>query len=87
LIKAAADNFTECGNSTPLAGEMVNDLLSQVKSMDLFGKGTKPCKDHKNSGNNASFYTIPVKLTFGNKQVSKHVNTTTKIQGENSKLS
>ncbi|MFO0006615.1 MAG: hypothetical protein ACK559_36410, partial [bacterium] len=33
LIKSAADNFSECGNSTSLAGEMVNDLISQVKSM------------------------------------------------------
>jgi hypothetical protein len=74
LIKAAADNFKECGNSTAAAGEMVNDLLSQVKSMDLFGKGTKPCKDPKNPGSNGAFYTVPVKLTFSNKQVSKHVN-------------
>jgi hypothetical protein len=74
LIKAAADNFSECGSSTSVAGEMVNDLISQVKSMDLLGKGTKPCKDNKNTGMNASFYTIPVKLTFSNKQVSKHVN-------------
>jgi len=74
LIKAAADNFSECGNSTSLAGEMVNDLISQVKSMDLLGKGTKPCKNNKDAGINGSFYTIPVKLTFGNKQVSKHVN-------------
>jgi hypothetical protein len=74
LIKAAVDNFKECGNSTAAAGEMVNDLLSQVKSMDLFGKGTKPCKDPKNPGSNGAFYTVPVKLTFNNKQVSKHVN-------------
>jgi hypothetical protein len=42
--------------------------------MDLFGKGTKPCKDPRNPSKDASFYTIPVKLTFNNKQVSKHVN-------------
>jgi hypothetical protein len=74
LIKAAADNFPECGNNTAAAGEMVNDLLSQVKGMDLFGKGTKPCKDPRDASRNASFYTIPVKLSFNNKQVSKQVN-------------
>ncbi len=72
LIQAAAANITN--NDTSAAGEMVNDLLSQVKGMDLFGKGTKPCKDPKNSSINNSYYTIPVKLTFSNKQVSKHVN-------------
>jgi hypothetical protein len=72
LIQAAAANITN--NDTSAAGEMVNDLISQVKGMDLFGKGTKPCKDPKNSSINSSFYTIPVKLTFSNKQVSKHVN-------------
>jgi hypothetical protein len=56
------------------AGEMVNDLLSQVKGMVLFGKGTRPCKDPKNSENNGKFYTVPVKLSFNNKQVAKSVN-------------
>jgi hypothetical protein len=42
--------------------------------MDLLGKGTKPCKDPRDASRNASFYTIPVKLTFSNKQVSKQVN-------------
>jgi hypothetical protein len=74
LIKAAADNFPECASNTAAAGEMVNDLISQVKGMDLLGKGTKPCKDPRNPSKDASFYTIPVKLTFSNKQVSKHVN-------------
>jgi hypothetical protein len=72
LIQAAAANITN--NDTSAAGEMVNDLLSQVKGMDLFGKGTKPCKDPKNTSIYNSYYTIPVKLTFSNKQVSKHVN-------------
>jgi hypothetical protein len=53
---------------------MVNDLLSQVKGMNLFGKGTKPCKDPKNSAINGTFYTVPVKLSFNNKQVAKVVN-------------
>jgi hypothetical protein len=72
LIQAAATNINNNDNSA--AGEMVNDLISQVKGMDFFGKGTKPCKDPKNASINNSYYTIPIKLTFSNKQVSKHVN-------------
>jgi hypothetical protein len=75
LINAAAENLKgECGNPTEVAGEMVNDLLSQVKGMNLFGKGTKPCKDPRNPTRNGSFYTVPVKLSFNNKQVAKAVN-------------
>jgi hypothetical protein len=75
LIKAAADNLEGVHNgSIPIAGEMVNDLLSQVRSMNLFGKGTKPCKDPKNPAKDGTFYTVPVKLSFNNKQVAKTVN-------------
>jgi hypothetical protein len=75
LIKAAADNLEgEHNGSLQIAGEMVNDLLSQVKSMNLFGKGTKPCKDPKNPSKDGTFYTVPVKLSFNNKQVAKAVN-------------
>jgi hypothetical protein len=75
LISAAAGNLNK-ENTNPMAtaGEMVNDLLSQVKGMVLFGKGTRPCKDPKNSENNGKFYTVPVKLSFNNKQVAKSVN-------------
>jgi hypothetical protein len=75
LLSSAANFFKEGdGDATALAGELVNDLLSQVKSMDLFGKGTKPCKDLRNPSSNGSFYTVPVKLSFQNKQVAKQVN-------------
>jgi hypothetical protein len=75
LIQAAAANVSpNHGDATTIAGEMVNDLLSQVKSMDLFGKSTRPCKDPKNLALDASFYTVPVKLSFNNKQVAKQVN-------------
>jgi hypothetical protein len=75
LISAAASNLKK-ENTNPMAtaGEMVNDLLSQVKGMVLFGKGTRPCKDPKNSENNGKFYTVPVKLSFNNKQIAKSVN-------------
>jgi hypothetical protein len=72
LLSTAAKTFTE-GDSN-VAGEMVNDLLSQVKSMNLFGKGTKPCRNPKDSSSNGKFYTIPVKLSFQNKQIAKQVN-------------
>jgi hypothetical protein len=56
LISAAAGNLKkESTNPMAIAGEMVNDLLSQVKGMVLFGKGTRPCKDPKNSENNGKF--------------------------------
>jgi hypothetical protein len=71
LLSTAAKTFTE-GDSN-LTGEMVNDLLCQVKSMNLFGKGTKPCRNPKDSSSNGKFYTIPVKLSFQNKQVAKQV--------------
>ncbi len=75
LISAAAANVPPShGDATTIAGEMVNDLLSQVKSMELFGKSTRPCKDPKNPALDASFYTVPVKLSFNNKQVAKQVN-------------
>jgi hypothetical protein len=75
LIKAAADNLEgDQDNPLDIASEMVNDLLSQVKGMNLFGKGTKPCKDPKNSAINGTFYTVPVKLSLNNKQVAKVVN-------------
>jgi hypothetical protein len=75
LIQAAAANVAPShGDATTIAGEMVNDLLSQVKSMELFGKSTRPCKDPKNPALDASFYTVPVKLSFNNKQVAKQVN-------------
>ncbi len=75
LIQAAAKN-ADCrhGNASAIAGEMVNDLLSQVKSMDLFGKSTRLCKDPKNPSLDGTFYTIPVKISFSNKQVAKQVN-------------
>jgi hypothetical protein len=75
LIQAAAKNVdSRHGDATTIAGEMVNDLLSQVKSMDLFGKSTRLCKDPKNPSLDGTFYTVPVKLSFNNKQVSKQVN-------------
>jgi hypothetical protein len=75
LIKAAAENLEGGYNgSIPIAGEMVNNLLSQARAMKLFGKGTKPCKDPKNPTKDSTFYTIPVKLSFDNKQVAKTVN-------------
>jgi hypothetical protein len=75
LLSSAATFFKDGdGDATALAGELVNDLLSQVKIMDLFGKGMKPCKDLRNPSSNGSFYTVPVKLSFQNKQVAKQVN-------------
>jgi hypothetical protein len=55
------------------AKEIVDDILSMVRSMDCLGTSTRPCKDPKNPGRDNSFYTIPVKLAFFNKPTAKKV--------------
>jgi hypothetical protein len=55
------------------AKEIVDDILSMVRSMDCLGTSTRPCKDPKNPGRDNSFYTIPVKLAFYNKPTAKKV--------------
>lgn len=76
-VTAALITAVSCsieGNHPAIAGDMVNDLLSLVKGMDIFGKCTKPCRDPKDPSKNGKFYTVPVKLSFSSKQVAKHVN-------------
>jgi len=55
------------------AKEIVDDILSMVRSMDCLGTSTRPCKDPKNPSRDNSFYTIPVKLAFFNKPTAKKV--------------
>jgi hypothetical protein len=51
------------GSNLPSASviESIDDVLSVVNQMEFFGKVTKPCKI---PGKNATFYTIPVKMRF-----------------------
>jgi hypothetical protein len=44
-----------------------------VQNMTFFGSATGPCKNPSNSSENGSFYTVPVKLTFQNKQIASKI--------------
>ncbi len=44
-----------------------------VQNMTFFGSSTRPSKNHSNSAENGSFYTVPVKLTFQNKQIASKI--------------
>jgi len=58
-LKAMATEVDETGNGDPRAETVtqLDDTLSMVKNMDYFGKTTKQAR-------NQTFYTIPVKLSF-----------------------
>ena len=61
------------GKFSNLAKEVTGDIMSMVKSMDLYGTGTRPCKIPGNPSANGTFYTVPVKLSFQNKQTAQRV--------------
>jgi hypothetical protein len=47
--------------------------MSMVQGMTFFGSGTRPSKNPSNSSENGSFYTVPVKLSFQNRQVASKI--------------
>jgi hypothetical protein len=53
--------------------EIADDFMSMVQNMTFFGSATRPCKNPSNSSENGSFYTVPVKLTFQNKQIASKI--------------
>jgi hypothetical protein len=53
--------------------EIADDITSMVQGMTFFGSSTRPCKNPNDSSANGSFYTVPVKLTFQNKQVASKI--------------
>jgi hypothetical protein len=53
--------------------EIADDIMSMVQNMTFFGSATRPSKNPSNSAENGSFYTVPVKLTFQNKQVASKI--------------
>jgi hypothetical protein len=66
ISKAAETESSRTGNNNtgrPSQGiiDSLDDLISVATNMEFFGKVTKPCKI---PGKNATFYTIPVKLKF-----------------------
>ncbi len=56
-----------------LVREIADDIMSMVQNMTFFGSATSPCKNPSNSSENGSFYTVPVKLTFQNKQIASKI--------------
>jgi hypothetical protein len=53
--------------------EIADDIMSMVQGMTFFGSGTRPSKNPSNSSENGSFYTVPVKLSFQNRQVASKI--------------
>jgi hypothetical protein len=61
----------EKGNHTQDSRDLVDDIMSQVVRMEFFGSKTSPCKFPGNSKQNASFYTVPVKLVFKDRRTAQ----------------
>jgi hypothetical protein len=59
------------GNHTQDARDLVDDITSQVKSMEFFGSKTTPCKFPKDTSRNGEFYTVPVKLVFKDRKTAQ----------------
>ncbi len=53
--------------------EIADDIMSMVQGMTFFGSVTRPSKNPSNSSKNGSFYTVPVKLSFQNRQVASKI--------------
>ena len=56
------------------AKEIAADILGMVRHMDLFGSSTRPVRVPTNTALNGTYYTIPVKLTYQNKQTAQRVS-------------
>jgi hypothetical protein len=65
IAKAATVEGKE-GRPSQAVTEQLDDALAMVTKMDFFGKQTKKSKDKH--GNDEDFCTIPVKLTFKDKE-------------------
>jgi hypothetical protein len=70
---SAADEGTN-GHPSSTGKEITADIMSLVQSMDLYGNGTRPCRVPGNPSLNGTYYTVPVKLTFQNKQTAQRVS-------------
>jgi len=56
------------------AKEIASDLMGMVRHMDLFGSTTRPVRNASNPSMNGKYYTVPVKLTYQNKQTATRVS-------------
>ncbi len=68
LCVAQLDPLAE-GVVTAGVKDTIDDIIGMVKGMTLFGTGTRPNRNPLKSEDNGKFFTVPVKLTFANKQV------------------
>jgi hypothetical protein len=59
------------GNHAQDARDLVDDITSQVKSMEFFGSKTGPCKFPKDSSRDGEFYTVPVKMVFKDRRTAQ----------------
>jgi hypothetical protein len=59
------------GNHTQDARDLVDDITSQVKSMEFFGSKTGPCKFPKDSSRDGEFHTVPVKMVFKDRRTAQ----------------
>jgi hypothetical protein len=66
IAKAAAQEGKENGRPSQAVADQLDDALAMVTKMDFFGKQTKKSKDKH--GNDEDFCTIPVKLSFKDKE-------------------
>jgi hypothetical protein len=53
--------------------DVVDDILGLVQNMSFFGSGTRPSKNPSEPTSNGAYYTIPVKLSFQNRQTALRV--------------
>jgi len=75
LVQAASNADGASRNTVTDTGkELTADIMSLVTSMDLYGTGTRPCRIPGNPSLNGTFYTVPVKLSFQNKQTAQRVS-------------
>jgi hypothetical protein len=73
LVSAAA-----CGDGRSTINdsdkEITSDIMSLVQGMELYGTGTRPCRLPGNPSQNGTYYTVPVKFSFQNKQTAQRVS-------------
>ncbi len=72
LCVAQLDPLAE-GVVTAGVKDTIDDIIGMVKGMTLFGTCTRPNRNPLKSEDNGKFFTVPVKLTFANKQVAIRV--------------
>ncbi len=66
--KAAKEEGAADGRPSAAVAAQLDDALCMVTKMEYFGKETKKAKKKGKDGEEEDFYTIPVKLSFKDKE-------------------